>query len=332
VLSGRPLYANTADALLYVPSGAQRRFAEEMITRGRNTLLTGGPGSGKTTTLHMTELALRDRARPVAYVSLAPAEDVGHATVAIYRAAVVEGWLEADDELIAAGLRPDDPYAPNVLVRALGVAPAGAVFLVDDVRSEVGHALFGRLRDEVWQHDLVWGAAANIADAQGLLRPPADAFFEQRLDLDDLGEDARRELLRRRAARSDSPLSDEAIESLVQHGPSSVRALISAANQAAVSGEDPETMAIGVERRRRRAWRAGGRPATMLVAEMEHRGPVSASDEELLDALGWTRPRAVELLNLLEGAEVVHSYTERRDAPGRPRKLYELRPASAFLR
>lgn len=332
MLSGRPLYANQADALLYVPSAAQLQFGEEIINRDRNTLLIGGPGTGKTTTLHMTELALRDRERPVSYVSLAPADDVGHAAVAIYRAAAAKGWLEADDDLIAAGLRPDDPYAPNVLVRALETAPHGAVMLVDDVRSQVGHGLFGRLRDELWQHDLVWGAATNIGDAQGLLRPPADAFFEQRLDLDDPGKDARRELLRRRAPRSESPLSGEAIESLVQHGPASLRALISAANQASVSGEDPETTAMGVERRRARAERAGGRPATMLVNEMEHRGPVSAGDEQLLDALGWTRPRAVELLNLLEAAGVVHSYTERRDGPGRPRKLYELRPASAFLR
>jgi hypothetical protein len=332
VLSGRPLYANQADALLYVPSAAQLQFAAEIMSGGRNTLLIGGAGTGKTTTLHMTELALRDGDRPVSYVSLAPADDVGHAAVAIYRAAAAQGWFVADDDLIAAALRPDDPYAPNVLVGALEAAPRGAVMLVDDVRSEVGHGLFGRLRDELWQYDLVWGAATSAGDAHGLLRPPADAFFEQRLDLDDLSQDARRELLRRRAARSDAPLSDEAIETLVQHGPESVRALIAAANQASVSGEDPETTAIGVERRRRLAERAGGRPARMLVAEMEHRGPVSASDEQLLDALGWTRPRAVELLSLLEAAGVLHSYTERRDGPGRPRKLYELRPASAFLR
>jgi hypothetical protein len=326
------LYANQADALLYVPSSVQLRFGEEIVSRGRNTLLIGGPGTGKTTTLHMVELALRDRDRPVSYASLAPADDVGHAAVAIYRAAAAQGWLEADEDLIAAALTPDDPYAPNVLVGALEAAPRGAVVLVDDVRSEVGHGLFGRLRDELWQHDMVWGAATGTGDAHGLLRPPADAFFEQRLDLDDLGDDARRELLRRRAARSDSPLSDEAIESLVRHGPESPRALIAAANEVSVSGEDPETTARGVELRRQRAERAGGRPAVMLLAEMEHRGPVSASDEHLLDALGWTRPRAVEVLSLLEAAGVLHSYPERREGPGRPRKLYELRPASAFAR
>jgi predicted ArsR family transcriptional regulator len=98
-----------------------------------------------------------------------------------------------------------------------------------------------------------------------------------------------------------------------------------------VSGLQPQTVVIGTERRRRRAEEAGGRPAAMLVSEMEHLGPVSAGDEQLLDALGWTRPRAVDLLNQLEAAGVVRSHVERRDGPGRPRKLYELRPATEFV-
>ena len=130
MLSGRPLYANRADAEMYAATASQALFATA-VGGGRNTLLVGPPGSGKTSALHMTEFELRESDRPVAYVSLAPAEDVGHATVAIYRAAAARGWLEADDDLVDAALRPEDPYAPNALIRQLASAPAEAVVLVD---------------------------------------------------------------------------------------------------------------------------------------------------------------------------------------------------------
>lgn len=315
---------------MYAATASQALFAD-CVRGGRNTLLVGAPGTGKTSALHMTEFDLRESDRPVAYVSLAPAEDVGHATVAIYRAAAAQGWLEADDDLVDAALRTDDPYAPNALIRQLGSAPDDAVILVDDVHSEVGHGLFGRLRDELWQYGLVWGVAADSSEAHGLRRPPADAFFEEVVHLESPAAGERRALLRRRAGREGMPLTDTAIDALAEYGAASLRDLLAAARQVTVSGLQPQTVVIGTERRRRRAEEAGGRPAAMLVSEMEHLGPVSAGDEQLLDALGWTRPRAVDLLNQLEAAGVVRSHVERRDGPGRPRKLYELRPATEFV-
>src|SRR3954447_24809735 len=190
VLHGRPVYPTRADARWYVPSVAQARFAAE-LERRHNTLLIGSAGMGKTTTLHMIELGLRDADRPVAYVSLGPADDVGQATSAIYRAAAERGWLEVDEALVADALRPEDPYAPNALIRRLEAVPSDAVLLVDDVKAEVGHGLFGRLRDELWQHALVWGVAAETGGAHGLLRPPADAFFDSRIDLAPLSAEER---------------------------------------------------------------------------------------------------------------------------------------------
>jgi hypothetical protein len=323
------LYPTRADARWYVPSAAQTRFAEA-IDRRRNTLLIGSAGMGKTTTLHMTELALRDAARPAVYVSLGPADDVGQAASAIYRAAVEQGWLEAEDALVAAALRPDDPYAPNALIRRLEAVPSDAVFLVDDVGAEVGHGLFGRLRDELWQHALVWGVAAETGEAHGLLRPPADAFFDARIDLAPLGADERRRLLERRA-EADGRLDADAVGELAARSPDSVRGLIGAASAAAESGDPPRTLAIGAEHRRRRAEQAAGRAGAMLATEMEGRGPVSAGDDGLLRTLGWTRPRAVAVLKKLEADGIVRSFDERSDGPGRPRRLYELVPAREFV-
>jgi len=328
VLSGRPLYATLADARWYAPSASQARFAAE-IDRRRNTLLVGATGMGKTTTLHMVELALRDAGRPVAYVSLAPADDVGHAASAIYRAAAAKGWLEADPDAVAAALRPDDPYAPNALIGRLAALPPGTVLLVDDVAAEVGHGLFGRLRDELWQHDLVWGVATDEREALGLLRPPADAFFAARVDLAPLSAEEAARLLARRLD-ADGALDARAIRELAARPAGSVRALIGAAATAAESDEPPGLLADGAERRLRRAERAAGRAGAMLATEMEGRGPVSASDDALLETLGWTRPRAVAVLKKLEAEGVVRSFDERGGGPGRPRRLYELMPAREF--
>jgi predicted transcriptional regulator len=62
----------------------------------------------------------------------------------------------------------------------------------------------------------------------------------------------------------------------------------------------------------------------MLLAELEARGAASASDEELLRSLGWTRPRAVQVFSELEEAGLVASETEKGPT-GRPRKVYRPR-------
>lgn len=69
-----------------------------------------------------------------------------------------------------------------------------------------------------------------------------------------------------------------------------------------------------------------GRPAAMAYAELRSLGPVSASDPRLLDRLGWTRERAVQVLNRMEDEGVLESFTERSQR-GRPRKLYRIREA-----
>ena len=67
----------------------------------------------------------------------------------------------------------------------------------------------------------------------------------------------------------------------------------------------------------------------MLAQVLEVLGWVSASDERLLDRMGWTRPRVVQVMaELSEGGLV--QMREESTGRGRPRKLYRLTPAPEF--
>lgn len=333
VLSNRPLLPTHADSQRYVESDAAQRFRSGM-DRGLNALVIGEAGSGKTSLLHMAELGLRDAREPVCFASASEIDQPEQAAAAIYRAAGDAGWLESvDEDLLAAAAHGEDPFVTTQLLRALEQAPAGGRMLVDDITASAGHGLFGRSRDELWQLPLRWGVSIDAQQAAGLLTPPADSFFERQVPLEPLDPVERRQVLERRIDDSDTgaELSDRQVDELAKLGPSNPRRLITFARELADSGTDPQQLIAGAERRRLRAEAVGGRPAAMLVAEMEGRGPVSAGDRELLTRLGWTRPRAADLLNRLHEAQVVHEYPEHRRArPGRPRRLFALREPSAF--
>jgi hypothetical protein len=320
MLSNRPLFPVAADTPLFVWTEAALGVLKGLELR-RNTLVVGSRGSGKTSLLHMAERRLRDSGRPVAFVSLRGVEDAPAAVTAVHRAAVEQGWLPA-----AESVGHDDPFAATALLRRLAAAHEGAVVLLDDVGAEAGAALFGRLRDELWQLRLTWGVAASPTEAGALLSPPADAFFERRVTLEELDSAARFELLHLRGV----PI--ERAQSLAQDGPGNPRELVAFARAAEENGLSPQALAAATERLRSEAEAVAGRAGQMLVTELEGLGPVSAGDPALLDRLGWDRPRAARALSRLEDAGLVRSHLEPRNGRnGRPRKLYELTPPAKFL-
>jgi hypothetical protein len=334
MLSNRPLFPTRADAPYFVWTGAAAQL-RDALRLGRNSLLLGERGSGKTSTLHMVEQELRSGGeRPVAFAALAGAEDVAAALLAIDHAAVEEGWLPpAESTLLDAVAGRADPFAPTRLLRRLHGAPAGAVLLLDDVGSGAGSGLFGRLRDELWQLGLMWAVAARPDDGGALLRPPADAFFERTIVLSELDGAERAELLCRRAADSRNGFDGDRARALAEAGPGNPRELIAFARDSSETGLSPAALSAAADRRRAAADEAAGPSGARLVAELEGLGAVSAGDARLLDRLGWDRPRAARTLSQLEKAGIVRSHLEPREGrSGRPRKLYALPPASEFAR
>lgn len=334
MFSNRPLLATASDLPFYVSSPEREQFVAA-LQKGQHALLIGAPGEGKTTLLRSAERELRDARLPVAYVGLPGIADVGEALAWIYRAVAREGWFpEPDPSLLDALIDRAAPWAPLEALRALSAAPPSARILLDDVSAGVGQALFGRLRDELWQLSIVWGVGIVEHEAGALLTPPADAFFERRIKLRPLDDHQRVQLIERRNTAGGDTLSAMEIDRLGREGPGNPRQLVAYARELAEQSPLRANDLIRArDRRRELAEKAGGRAGGMLVSELEGLGPVSASDETLLSRLGWTRPRAADVLAKLEDEGVVTAHLEPREGrAGRPRKLYELRPPSEFLR
>ncbi|HEX6947948.1 MAG TPA: AAA family ATPase [Acidimicrobiia bacterium] len=311
-LSGRPLLDTEPDHQLFAGRNEELYRLLGLVRGGVNTLVVGDRGSGKTTLLRQLAFVLR--------------RDAGSAP------AFVEGRLAETPreflDLVRARLGLP-PYAPiegdlvelPAVIGALGeaVTESRRVVLVDEVSPSVGATIFGRLRDEVWQLPLVWVIAVTPDDAAALRVPPADAFFEAVVPLEDLTWEEQRELLEARLGR-------EGAEMAAQVDEGNPRRLIALARAAKETGI-PAALQQEAMERRRAAVAQLGRPATMLMAELESLGPVSASDQRLLQRLGWTRSRAVQVFRELENAGLVTSAFAKGPAGGR-QKVY--RPVDSW--
>ncbi len=330
MFSNRPLFASRADERYFVWTDSAKR-ARRALQSGRQLLVVGDRGAGKTSLLRrLAYEAEQADGYPALYVSIQETENLLQALTQIRRELAIHGYW---DEGARAGTEghSEDLFFATQMLRELAEMESPVRVLLDDVRAETGHALFGRLRDELWQLNVVWAVAIDRSEASGLLTPPADAFFETRVDLVGMNADERRRLL---AARNDSgELLEEAIDRISENGPGNPRQLITLARTISEQPDaaSPEDLTRGVEFRRQQAEALAGRPGAMLVTEMEGLGAVSATDERLLQRLGWSRNRAGEVLAELERGQIVDSFNEaRRGRQGRPRKLYELKPGSAF--
>ncbi|MBA2274878.1 MAG: hypothetical protein H0W21_13410 [Actinobacteria bacterium] len=310
-INGRPLLDSRPDQSLYVRRPHEEDVVRSAIRRSLNTLVLGARGSGKTSFLRALAYVLRSEGVPVAFVEGGAPTDAG---------ALVELISRRVGEV--SGRAPDGDRRPGgVLLEAVrGLQSVGdperrMVVLMDGLPSAAdAHALFGRLRDELWRLPFTWVVATDDDDRAALLTPPADAFFELVVELRQLQTSQQDELLRKRG------ISDAA--SLADQGNGNPRDLLALARLAAADGSSPAALAGAQLKRRAEAQRLG-RPAEMVVAELEASGPLSASDERLLRRLGWTRERAVQVLRQLEAAGLVTTSLQKGPS-GRPRKLYGL--------
>jgi len=211
---------------------------------------------------------------------------------------------------------------PGLVASLREAAPDGRrVVLVDELPSKsVGQTLFGRLRDELWQLPLTWVVAIAVNDAGPLLSPPADAFFDVEVRLEPLTKESQKEILEARAGSHGRRIAAQVDEG-------NPRRLLGLAREAIAGGAQPPELQRALSQRDAEVSKLG-RAASMLVAELESLGPTSASDEQLLSRLGWTRTRAVQVFRQLEEKGLVTSTTVKGES-GRPRKLYRpVEPAS----
>lgn len=307
----RPLLNTAADQRLFVDDGS-RSGALTATEQRRNVLISGEPGSGKSSLLYRALDLAKRKDRPVLLLGARPVRGSRELMDALLGLAVEEGWVAETEPP-----DPSDPLGPARQVRRLRDAPDDALVLLDDLTTEQAQTLFGQLRDELWQTPVRFTVAVRPDVAQALASPPADVFFDRRVTLEPFSAGQVNELLRRRSQAGESPPLAMFSPEIAMHPRVAVAI---AEDESPGSRYDPtrqsELLRIAEE--------VAGRPGAMLVAELWGRDGVSASDPELQRTLGLTRSRLTELLRTLAAHSVLASYPEQRDTPGRPRMIYSI--------
>ena len=324
-ISQRPLQGTSVDAALFVDRTAELETLLRSVGLGFNSLVLADRGSGKTSLLRQLERQLVDAGSETRFVEASGAGSVED-LIALMHLAIHGRRRDATEKLLAS-IDGEEGIAADVA----RLAPSDGqqlVVIVDSVSGpEIVHGLFGRLRDEVWQLPITWIVSGNRSDRTRYLEAPADSFFDAVVELGELSVEEATELLRRRArsAAADDPAGEVLLGVAAALGqqvsPRTPRNLLAAAREVLLADEDPGQWVTNQYALQRRAVELG-RPAAMLFTELMDLAPVSASDERLLERLGWTRTRASQVFKQLEEAGLVVVTEETPDGPGRPRKLY----------
>ncbi len=321
-LSGRPLFDNPVDAALFVERDEEREIAAN-CRDGVNTLLLGDRGMGKTSLLRHVLFELREEEFPAVGVDAGSAESVLD-LIRMVAAALGRVRFESPqiDLLSAAGLgetaailrelRKLQPPKPET-------GPQTAVLIDLSAGAKNIHQLFGRFRDELWQLRFTWIVAAPTELRVDFLTPPADAFFEDVIQLRPLTREQQERLIQLRLeAGEKTPWR------LPWDGEANPRRLLEVVRESVRTGEPPEERLMARVQRENEV-SALGRSASMLYAELEDYGPASASDREFLDRLGWSRQRAAQVLGELEVHGIVRADYQPAEG-GRPRKVFSIVP------
>src|SRR3954454_4984718 len=156
MLQARPLYDTEPDAALFVaPAGWDRLV--RAVGHGFNVAVVAARDAGKTTALPQLQRALRADGARVTFVDATQVTDVAELVSAIEAEL---GGRPDDVRDLLASLSAGPPGSSSLRlverVRALGELPPATILVDCAHAARPAHALFGRLRDELWQLPHRW--------------------------------------------------------------------------------------------------------------------------------------------------------------------------------
>lgn len=328
-LSGSPLLATKRDASRLVGRGTEAKRLIEAMSSDYNVAVFGRRGSGKSSLLHWAEFQLREQRR-VVFVDASVVTDAARFLQLVrYRLGLAPTMAEDVRDTFSAFFEPKRPrnelsevlFYLETLDQADEADERPTTVIVDDLDALVAHAVFGRLRNELWALPYRWVVAGDEEARNAFLTPPADSFFDVVLELGPMSED---ELVAALTARAGSDAVDRSLaRQLAEVADGNPRRFLAAAREAFLAGADANDLKAA---RGEQLARLEGlsESAQILFGELEARGQASAADEELLKRLGWSRQRVRRAFDELEQAGLVVGQSEVRQGPGRPRKVYSV--------
>ena len=303
-MSQRPLTASAADQGLFAGRRSELQRVRRALDLGLNAYVHGPPGSGRTSFLRQVEHG-RPKAR---YVRLHGFEMLEDRIDQVERAVTGNNALERHrpppfaDVLKAVSTREVKIVADPLRYLRRAVGPIGSepfhVVLVDDLDRKDCHELFGRQRDGLWELPIQWVVAGSAPS----LDPPADTFFDAVVELPPFDHEGLQELVRRRAASGTpdegSLLLSRAEPVIESVAPCTPRRALSVIRDLYLSDDLAEATR---DLANLQSARASLRPtANKLLDALIHHGPTHAGDAELLEEVGVTRSRVVQLFAELE--------------------------------
>lgn len=183
---GHPLLATPQDQAQFVTDD-RRDLVVKKALFGRNTLIVGEPGSGRTSLLHRVEAEIRRQApgRSVLYLDASLSADSRELTDALAQSAAAAGRTGAYRPPY-----PGDPFGPTFQMRGLREAPKDAIVLLDNPSVSQSLWFFGSMRDEIWNTPVNFTVATDPTVAERLASPPMDAFFDLTVTIASITPDA----------------------------------------------------------------------------------------------------------------------------------------------
>jgi MarR family len=329
-LSQRPL--GSADPLYVARPDAERALGRALAL-GLNVAVVGDAGTGKTT-LVRTVLGAEPNPRRIVCVD-------GHGSLVseiVDRIAEGFGWrrkqyrLEPKHEVTGAlgsmikhvPIEPDParidtddlPFLASVIAEAPRVLEFAEfdgpwVCIIDTPPAGAIEELFGKHRERLWDLPVQWVLITHTNP----LPAAANLFFETKVTVTELPVDLANKLVALRLSASGAVSRTDAVRlatTIASHVATRPRDLVAAARDAVLhdNGNAEERFKVQGQLTERAA--AIGRGHAMLMAELISLGGAHASDAELRQRLGYSRPRMVQLLNELHDAGLVERRPEGR--------------------